>query len=59
MAKPTSQTKPQQRYRDTSSTAIALNSAKFNCVKFLRNDYSSPCKQLPERFMRDFTEVKP
>ncbi|WP_313571422.1 DUF4222 domain-containing protein [Pantoea piersonii] len=59
MNKPTSQPESQQRYKDSGGELIPVNNVQFNRVMSCQDSYSSPCKQLPERFMRDFTEVKP
>lgn len=59
MYKPTSQPKPQQRYQDASGASVTVHNVQFNRVTFYREGYSSPCTQPVERFMREFTEVKP
>jgi len=59
MHKSTSQPQPQQRYQDASGALVTVHSVQFNRVTFIREGYSSPCKQPVERFMREFTEVKP
>lgn len=59
MTKPISQPEPHQRYQDTSGAMVTVHSVQFNRVTFIREGYSSPCTQPVERFMREFTEVKP
>ena len=59
MNKPTSQPESQQRYKDSSGELVSVHNVQFNRVMFCQDSYSSPCKQLPERFMRNFIEVKP
>lgn len=59
MAKPAYLPEPNQRYQDASSAMVTVHSVQFNRVTFFRDGYSSPCTQPAERFMREFTEVKP
>lgn len=59
MTKPTSTLAPNARYQDASGAMVTVHSVQFNRVTFFRDSYSSPCKQPVERFMREFTEVKP
>ncbi|WP_312053502.1 DUF4222 domain-containing protein [Pantoea brenneri] len=59
MTKPISQPEPHQRYQDASGAMVTVHSGQFNRVTFFRDGYSSPCTQPVERFVREFTEVKP
>lgn len=59
MTKPTSTPAPNDRYQDTSGALVTVHNVQFNRVTFCRDGYSSPCKQPLERFVREFTEVKP
>lgn len=59
MTKPTSNPPPNARYQDASGAMVTVHSVQFNRVMFYRDGYSSPCTQPAERFMREFTEVKP
>ncbi|MDF7784124.1 DUF4222 domain-containing protein [Pantoea stewartii] len=59
MHNPTSQPDINKRYQDASGALVTVRSVQFNRVTFYRDGYSSPCTQPVERFVREFTEVKP
>lgn len=59
MNKPTSTPAPNDRYQDAIGASVIVHNVQFNRVTFYREGYLSPCTQPVERFVREFTEVKP
>lgn len=58
MTKATSTPRPQQRYKDSHGAIVTVERVEFNRVTFHREGYAHPCVQPPERFSKEFAEVK-
>lgn len=50
---------PAAIWRDSRGNAVNIESSQFNRVTYYREGYSEPCVMPLERFVKEFTEVKP